>query len=137
MNTKRFAISAFVLFIFTFASDFLLHGMLLQETYKATAILWRPDAEFESVMWIMTLTQLLFVVVFIFIFTRNYEGKGIGEGVRYGFYIGLLLAILDVQKYVYTPVDFTLPLTWAIGKILWGILAGVIISLLYKEETIA
>ena len=88
-------------------------------------------------MWIITLTQLFFIIVFTFIFTRNHEGKGIGEGVRYGFYIGLLLGILDVQKSAYTPVDFTLPLTWAIGKIFWGILAGVIISLIYKEETTA
>ena len=134
MNLKRFAIAVFAIFVFTAVFDFLIHGMLLQETYAATAGLWRSESEFENVMWLMTLTQLLFACGFAFLFTRNYEGKGVGEGLRYGLYIGFLFAIIDIQKFVYTPVDFSLPLAWAVSSIVWGILAGIILSLLYKEE---
>lgn len=134
MNIKRFTIAAFALFVFTFAFDFLLHGLLLQETYAATASQWRPEAEMQSYMPLMFVTQLAFATVFAFIFTRNYEGKGIGEGLRYGLYLGVLFAIVEVQKICYMAIPLSLPLTWAAAVIVWGALAGIILSLLYNEE---
>ncbi len=71
MNLKRFAIAVFAIFVFTAVFDFLIHEMLLKETYAATAGLWRSESEFENVMWLMTLTQLLFACGFAFLFTRN------------------------------------------------------------------
>lgn len=134
MNTKRFTIAAIVLFIFTFAFDFLVHGVLLQNTYKATANMWRPESEMQNFMGLMFATQLAFSVMFAFVFTRNYEGNGIGEGARYGIYIGILFAIIEAQKYCYMPVPLSLPLTWAASVLVWGILGGMILSLLYKDE---
>jgi hypothetical protein len=134
MNIKRYAITAIALFVFTTAFDFLVHGILLKEAYTSTSNLWRPEAEMESYMGLMFLTQLAFSAAFAFIFTRNYEGRGIGEGARYGLYLGGLLAILEVQRYCYLPVPFSLPLSWALSAIVWGVLAGVILSLLYREE---
>ena len=51
----------------------------------STAALWRPEAETQSYMGLVFLTQIIFVSGFAVIFTRKYEGKGIGKGVRYGF----------------------------------------------------
>ena len=134
MNTKRYLIAALALSVFTIAFDFLLHGMLLQDAYKSTAALWRPEAEMQSYMGLMFLTQIVFASGFAFIFTRNYEGKGVGEGVRYGLYLGLLLAVIEIQKLCYMPIPLSLSLTWAISVVVWGLLAGIILSLVYKEE---
>jgi len=60
----------------------LLHVLLLQDAYKSTAALWRPEAEMQSYMGLMFLTQIIFASGFSVRFTRKYEGKGIGEGIR-------------------------------------------------------
>ncbi len=134
MNIKRYALTAIVLFVFTTAFDFLVHGILLQETYAATSALWRPESEMQSFMRLMFATQFVFAAVFVFIFTRNYEGKGLGEGMRYGLYIGILFAVIEIQKFCYMPVPFSLPLSWALSVIVWAVLAGILLSLLYREE---
>ncbi|MEC8163238.1 MAG: hypothetical protein VX079_01570, partial [Pseudomonadota bacterium] len=63
----------------------MLHVLLLQDACKSAAALWRPEAYMQSYMGLMFLTQIVFASGFAVIFTRKYEGKGIGKGVRYGF----------------------------------------------------
>ena len=108
--------------------------MQLQDAYKSTAALWRPEAEMQSYMGLMFLAQTVFASGFAFIFTMNYEGKGIDESVRYGLYLGLLLAVIEIRKLCYMPIPLSLSLTWAISVVVWGLFAGIILSLVYKEE---
>ena len=76
----------------------------------STAALWRPEADRESYMGLVFLTQIIFVSGFAVIFTRKYEGKGIGKGVRYGF-SGFLLAVIEIQKLCCMPIPLSLSLT--------------------------
>ena len=39
------------------------------------------------------LSSLVFSLLFVFFFTKGYEEKGIGEDVKYGLWIGLLVSI--------------------------------------------
>lgn len=133
MNVKRYIIAVAAVFIFTFAYDFLVHGVLLAGTYKSLGSLWRPEAEMQALMPLMALAQILLALIFTFIFTRNYEGNGVGEGLRYGLYAGLLLAAPQVASYVWMPVPASLTMIWVGNVILWGILAGIVVSLVYKE----
>lgn len=133
MNVKRYFIAVIAVFVFTFAYDFVVHGILLADTYKSLESLWRPEAEMQALMPLMAVAQLLLALIFTFIFTRNYEGNGVGEGLRYGLYAGLLLAAPQVASYVWMPVPVSLTAIWVGGMILWGILAGIVVSLVYKE----
>ena len=54
VNMKRLILSVIVMFVFIFASDFVIHSLLLGKTYKELAHLWRPEAELVSFMpWMM------------------------------------------------------------------------------------
>lgn len=133
MNTKRLALSAVVSFIFIFGFEWVWHGMLLMDDYEATSQLWRPMESHEQYFHFMVLSQLAQAFLLAFIFTRAYEGKGIGEGLRFGLYIGLLLAALDFGSYCYLPVPFMLILSWMGGTLIKCVGVGAILALVYRR----
>ena len=131
MNTKRYFLAVLATFVAIFVVDFIIHGILLTDMYMKTAQLWRSQEEY--LMPYMLISHLTFTAVFVFIFTRNYEGKGIGEGLRFGFYIGLLFATMNIGMYSYMPIPFSLIAAWIVASIAKGLIAGAVTSLVYKK----
>jgi hypothetical protein len=131
MNKQRYVISALVTFVFVFLYDFLVHGFLLGDFYRQTAQLWRSEEEYK--MLVMLMSEFSFSAVLAYIFTLNYEGKGVGEGVRFGLCIGMLLGAIEIGKYSYMPVPIILMLSWVLAALLTGLGSGVVLSLVYKR----
>ncbi len=131
MNKKRYVISLFVVFVFVFLYDFLVHGFLLKGIYTQTAQLWRPEEEYK--MLVMFMSEFCFSAVLAYIFTLNYESKGIGEGIRFGLCIGMLLGAIEIGKYSYMPIPIVLMLSWVLASLLIGLGSGVLLSLVYKR----
>ena len=129
LNTKRYIFSSIDAFVFIFLYE--LHGILLKDLYIQTLSVWRPKG--ESNMWFVLFSQLAFAYIVAFIFTRHYEAKGVQEGVRFGLYIGLLLAALDFGAYSYLPVPFSLVLAWMATSVLKGLGTGAVLALVYKN----
>src|ERR1043165_7076939 len=59
MNPKSLLITIPVAFVTVWVTDFLIHAVWLGSTYKATASLWRPEAEMMTMMPWMLLAQFL------------------------------------------------------------------------------
>ena len=131
MNKKRYVISLFVVFVFVFLYEFLVHWFLLKDVYTQTAQLWRPEEEMN--MFFMFISQLGFSAVIAYIFTLHYEDKGIGEGIRFGLCMGLLLGSIDIATYAYMPIPMVLTLSWVLASLLKGLGSGVVVSLVYKR----
>ena len=131
MNKKRYVISLFVVFVFVFLYEFLVHWFLLKDIYTQTAQLWRPEEEMN--MFFMFMSQIGFSAVIAYIFTLHYEDKGIGEGIRFGLCMGLLLGSIDIATYAYMPVPMVLTLSWVLASLLKGLGSGVVLSLVYKR----
>jgi len=131
MKLGRLVLPIIAVFIFIFAFDFLYHGYLLKGLYKETASLWRPEGDHK--MPFIFASELLFAIMASYIFTLNFEGKGIGEGVRYGLLIGLLVGAIQIGTYCYMPIPLALTVTWFAGEVLRGLGAGVVLSLTYKR----
>ena len=131
MNKQRYVISALATFVFVFLYDFLVHGFLLGDLYRQTAQLWRSEEEYK--MPVMLISEFGFSAVLAYIFTLNYEGKGVGEGVRFGLWIGMLLGAIEIGKYSYMPVPIILMLSWVLAALLTGLGSGMILSLVYKR----
>jgi len=131
MNKKRYVISSFVLFVFVFLYEFLVHGFLLSDIYMQTAQLWRSEEDYKMIFTLIS--QLGFSAVLAYIFTLNYEGRGIGEGIRFGLCIGMLLGAIEIGKYGYMPIPMVLMLSWVLAALLIGLGSGVILSLVYKR----
>ena len=132
MNIKRFVMAAVAAFVFVFAFEFVLHGILLKSIYEATSNLWRPMGSGTKYSLFMLMSQAGYSAVAAFIFTRHYEARGIGEGVRFGLYIGLLLASLEVGTYCYLPIPVKLTIAWVVGGLLKGLGTGTAVALVYK-----
>ena len=99
--------------------------------YEETKSIWRPEGEHK--IGALLESQLLFSFIISFIFTRNYEAKGIGEGLRFGLLMGLLLGSLQTATYCYLPIPLTLLFGWIGTEFLKGLGAGIVASLIYRD----
>jgi hypothetical protein len=134
MNTKRFVLAAVAVFVVLQVTDFLIHSVILSSNYESLANVWRPDM--MSKMWIMTVVSLFMSFMIVFIFTKGYQGKGIGEGVRFGLIIGLLMMVVgNLSQYAIYPLPFSLAIQWIIYGVVQFVIAGVVMSLIYKPKT--
>lgn len=132
LNLGRFLLATVAVFITTFVYDLVVHGHLLVDTYKDTLMSVGSGTisiDFSLVMKLLTL------MVVTFIFTRNYEGKGIGEGVRFGLMIGLLVGLVLVGSHIGLATIKTVGLVWIIDSMINGIVVGVTLSLVYGHKT--
>jgi hypothetical protein len=133
---KTFWIGLVALFVVSQALGYVVHQVWLADTYQALASAFRPEAEMMDMMWIMMLTGLGVLFLFCYIFTRGYEGKGIGEGVRYGAMMGVLLgfpAAIDV--YVIYPITAELSAMWFVSGVVSFIIFGAIFAAIYKPSS--
>lgn len=134
MKCKYFA--SFIVFVTLFALDYLLHGMLLKDLYHQTASLWRPEAEMKSMMWYMWLGYLVFSPVFVCIYSKGFEdSKGsIGQGIRYGFWMGILLSVMpNLICYAVMPIPLKLAVSWIVGETIKYTCLGTVLGFAYKK----
>jgi len=135
MNVKRWLISSFVVFVTFFVVEMVIHGMLLGGIYEATADLWRPQAEMEGLMWCMWLGYLLFSPLFVLIYSKGYEkGKGgVGQGLRYGLLLGIMLSpLMALGWYAVLAIPGTLAFYWFLAGIVEYTALGLVTGLTYK-----
>jgi len=116
MNIKRFIFASIAVFIIIQGIDWLVHGVLLSGWYAEIKGLWRPGM--MDLMWVMMFGSLFFSFMFVYIFTKGYEGRGISEGARYGLLIALLMYVSGMLgQYFMYPIPLGLALIW----VLYGI----------------
>ena len=135
MNVKRFALAALAVFVFLQAFGFLWHGLLFGHMYEATQSVWRPTTDMNTYFPVAIAGRFVFAVVVAFIFTRHYESRGLGEGLRFGTYIGLLTGVVSFGFYPYLPIPLTLAIMWFAGNVIEGIGMGLFLALVYRAET--
>jgi hypothetical protein len=134
--SKKLWIGFIAVFVAGFILDYIIHQVLLMDLYEQTAHLWRP-AE-ETKMGLMIVTSLFFAFFFTLIFSKGYEGKGIMEGVRYGFYVAMMVVVpMSYGTYSYMDIPYSLALQWFIYGTIELIIGGIILSLVYGKKAAA
>ena len=74
--------------------------------------------------------------MFCFIFTIGYRNRGVGEGIRYGIYMGLFFAVMQAfDPWVIYPLPLGLALNWFLSSMAMFIVMGIILALIYKPKT--
>jgi hypothetical protein len=130
---KKVWIGSLVVFIVFGIISFIVNGILLKNAYIATQNLWRADM--NSLMWIYYVINAVGAFFFTFIFSKGYEKKGIMEGVRYGFYIGVWISIgMAYGTYAMIAIPYAMALQWFIYGIIEYIIAGVALAMVFKEK---
>ncbi|OGW79956.1 MAG: hypothetical protein A3G33_05110 [Omnitrophica bacterium RIFCSPLOWO2_12_FULL_44_17] len=136
MNAKRFVMASVAGFVVLFGLDFLIHSVGLAGLYQQTAHLWRPMAEMNRLAWLMWLSYLIMVPILVYIYSKGYgSGKpGLGQGLRFGFWMGLLQsAPMALCCYVVMPVPVSLACGWFIGGMIEMLAVGAVIGLIWKN----
>lgn len=131
INIPRFLGCVIAGYAFLFGFDYVVHHILLMDIYTQTMDLWRPEEEMSFPL--MIAYNVLLVAILGFIFTRNYEEKGIGEGLRFGVSMGALLALMNAASYIWMPIPLELALGWGGAGLGAAIGIGIIFSLIYKK----
>jgi hypothetical protein len=127
---KKFWLGFAAVFIVLEILMYLVDGVILASTY-ATVQIWRPDM--MSLMWIYHVITLIGAFFFTFIFSKGFENKGIMEGVRYGFYIGVWMSVgMAYGTYAMVAIPYSLALQWFIYGVIEYIIAGVALALVFK-----
>ena len=129
MNKKVW--SGFIaVFIVMEILEYLVNVVILSSTYMALASLWRPDM--MSKMWIFHVIYLIVSFMLSFLFSKGYEGKGMGEGLRYGFYMGVLLSVpMAYGSYAMIAIPYSLALQWFIYGMVEYIIAGLVLAWIF------
>lgn len=131
MNIKRFILAAIAVFVTFQALDFIIHGWILSSTYATLMHLWRPDM--MSLMWIMYLSSFFMSFMFVYIFTKGYENRGIMEGLRFGVVIGLFMNVIGMfSQYAMYPIPFSLTIQWLLYGMAEFIIAGIVAAAVYR-----
>jgi hypothetical protein len=84
---KKSALAVLAVFVAWSVMDFVIHGMILQSAYAATASLWRPMDEMKTSL--MYFTVLISALTFVLIYSLLCSRKGISTGLTYGLLFGL------------------------------------------------
>ncbi|MBI3897817.1 MAG: hypothetical protein HY308_05895 [Gammaproteobacteria bacterium] len=135
-NMKRWLLAALGAFVMYVVLQTVLHGMLLSDLYQQTASVWRSETEMQRLMWVLWLSYLIASLAFAFIYTKGYEpGKsGLGQGLRFGFLMGLFIASLQsLGHYFSLPVPCELVIYWFVGGLVITTITGGVVGLIYRK----
>jgi len=127
MNVKRMVVASLLVFVAVQAMAYLINMVISMPGYTVLTHLWRPDM--QSKMWPMALASFIWSFLFVYIFIKGYENKGIMEGVRYGIIIGLLMNV----EYVIYPLPLMLVIKWFVCGMIEFIVIGIIAALVYRK----
>jgi hypothetical protein len=137
---KKLWITFVVVFIVYFILDWLVNGVLLHSTYmtEEVAKIMRSDAEITSNMWIFVICDLFYTFFFTLIFSKGFENKGWMEGVRFGFYVALMVSLpMAYGTYGSMMIPYSLALQWFLYGLVMNIVIGIVAALLYKPKAAA
>ena len=136
MTTARAWLGFIVVFVTMCVLEAVVHMGLLTDDYQATAQLWRPMGEMKIFIFYI----VYFVVAFFFtlVFSRCYEGRGPMEGLRYGLYMGLMMATPKAYiAYAVAPIPYSLALKWFISGLTEYIVLGIVLALIFGRTAMA
>ena len=127
--TKKFIISAIVMFVMAWGLSFVVHGLLLGADYSVTQGM-RPPAEAQSIIGYLILAQAIFGVAFTWIYFQGKEDKPwLAQGIRFGVAVAALTVIPTYLIYhVVTPVPLVLAIKQIVYDTIRVVLMGVVLA---------
>ncbi len=131
--TRRIWIGFLVVFLATQIFEGLINFYVLDSIYSQWSHLWRPIAEVK--FWMLPFTGMFFSFFFVYIFSKGYEGRGLAEGIRYGFYVSLMVVLPHAYgTYALMQIPYSVALQWLVYSSLEYILAGLLLAIVFKSD---
>lgn len=136
MDMKKTAIAVVAGFVLQMGGSYLLHSVILMNSYRATADLWRTDEAMGHRMWVMIVAQFLFTLGAVLIYQRGVERKSpVGQGIRFGILLAMVSTVpAALIEYVTTPMPHTIAFHWIIGEGVLCVLLGLLIAFICQPK---
>jgi hypothetical protein len=130
---KRFFMAAVALYVFIYAYESFVHGVMLMPLYNETPTIWREYSQMKALIPYNLTIMVFFALWLTFIFTRLFKEGGMKNGMTFGVYFGMLAALQAAGTYFYLPVSLTLAGYWFAAYFIESILGGMIIGAIYSK----
>lgn len=137
MNTNRYLAASLAVAVFIFLYGWVVHGIVLADFWAEHMVEGSMRPQGEEIIWAIAVSCLLQGLALGFIFVRGYEGKGIGEGVRFGLLIAWFIIAIYFLHYALSPMEEMAMVTGGIVDAIMYVICGVILAALYKERSLA
>jgi len=140
MNYPRIALAGLAAWVVSIGLGYLINDIWLMRVYQANAWAFRRADDVNALVPIGLAAQFVGSMAFAFAYAKGYEGDGsaIGEGIRFGLVIALLIdGFAVVWNYVTQPIAprlGVLEMVTQIGQ--FGVL-GAIVGLIYQPARLA
>jgi hypothetical protein len=132
MNKKLLIGFVLVYVVFT-GLDMVVNTVLLAPGYESVSHLFRPNDEVP--MWVIFVAYLFLAFFFTLIFSKGYEGKGIMEGVRYGFYVGMMAMLpFNYVSYAVMPIPYSLAFQGFLYGTVELVICGIVLALVFGKK---
>ncbi len=136
MDIKKFGIATLVVFVATFAWDFLFHGMFLGPSYyQANPTTFVQSQEFS--IW-LPIGELIQSALLVYLWSRvmGSFGGGVKGGVQFGMLAQLFLS-MPAAMYNHMFINgfpYALSWLWVVGALILGAIQGTIAGAMYKPS---
>ena len=132
---KKFFIGWIVIFVAWMAGSFLVHGVLLHDSYGQLPELFRPEEEAGKYSYLMFIAHVLMAGAFVWIYSRGCEDKPwLAQGIRFGVAIDLLTVVPTYMIYfVVQPMPGEHVIKQIVFDGLLVILLAIFTAFLYKK----
>lgn len=132
---KKLAIGGGAVFVAWMVMDFIMHGVLLDASYKAASGtgVWRPEAEMKG--GLIVFSVLVAAISFAMIYIKFIGNKSLSTGLQYGIWFGVAVGIgMGYGTYATSPIPYNVALTWFLGTIAEGAAGGALLGYLVKND---
>ena len=128
---KGMVLGGIAAFVFVFLFEFVVHGFLMKGQYEATMSVWRPPA--ESNMAVMLLSQFLFAMAVAFFYPIVGPDKECKKAAPFGFGLGLVMAMPQIASYSYLPIPIAISLLWAAASFVKAFGSAFIVAKVFNK----
>jgi hypothetical protein len=85
----------------------------------------------------MFITGAVFSFFFAYIFAKGYEGRGMGEGIRFAIIITFFYYfVVAFDQFVTYPIPYGLTWIWIFTGFIQAVIFGILAALIYKPKTV-
>jgi hypothetical protein len=131
-NMRPVFLTAVVVLLAWSILDFLMHGIILHNAYASTPGLWRPQAEIK--MGVLYFAVFGAALAFTAIWGFFVRPKSTSAGLLYGIWFGLGAGIsMGFGTYSVMPIPYAMAITWFLGRMVEGVVGGLIVAGMIQE----
>ncbi len=130
---KKLLIGFVLVYIVYTVLELIIQTVLLAPAYQSVSQLFRPDTDVQ--MWVIFVAYIFFAFFFTLIFSKGYEGRGVVEGVRYGFYVALMMVLpMNYVSFAVMPIPYSLAFQGFLYGTVEMVICGIVVALVYGKS---